>query len=709
MSDNDKRLDEAARLAEAQNKAAIARLDEFINATSGLGTLADDRSLTTFMLAKGFLPQQTLEELYKSNPIAKRIVNRPAEDATRVPFIIENVDTDIDVKQVESELETLDVMSWLQLGLRWSRLYGGALGFIATNDKCPLHEPLKINRVTKIRGLHVLDRHHAIPRGTRFSLQKSGFMVPEQYELIMPNGKRKIVHKSRTVRFEGVPLPIDLLSQNEYWGLSELEAPWEDLRRLYVTRQYLENFVHETSIAVMKIEGLRKMLASKAPDGTDPKEKVAEALQNLRRQATNFHWLGIDANDDYSLQTKPMAGLDSIEDSFVAATVMSSDMPRSILLGETPGGLNSGENAGEVRSYYDWISAQQESKLTPVVTRLMDVVFSSMHNRSVAAAEDTGDKSLIWPQPQEYTIEWPALWQQSEEGSSQQAKLDAETDKILIDMGAVTAAEVRQARVVEGLTGPLRLRPKTDEVTGKEEEQRTGVTVGALGILAELVQQVMAGLVPKGSAIALARIAVPDMSVEAAEELFAEAGNFGAVAAETAGMLEGEADFEPEGATELPSVEPPPKDLMKAKDIAVQLGISPATIKTLARKGEIQFWKFGSQYRYSLAEVIGSNRGSTAQVVAATDEDTHTHMVDDKPTSPPVEQPDGTHAHTIEFNGQTFTSGPPLEGDGGHLHTFDIDGAIVKTSSDPEIGAQSEPLIVPEGSPGESLPPATDT
>lgn len=636
-----------------------ALVDHWKNQAAGLGTPDDDRSLSTFLCARGFLPQTTLEEFYKQNPIAKRIVNRPSNDATRVPFKVEDLDAHIDVNELDSDMESLGIQTWMNLGMKWKRLYGGALGIIHVNDGGGFEHPIDMKKFTKIRALHVVDRFHANPRSIKFKLNKTGFLVPEQYVVTMPNGKTKTVHKSRTVRFDGVPLPPDLLAQNEYWGLSELEAPYDDIRRLYVTRQYLENFVHEASIAVLKIEGLKKMLTASRPDGKDPKKAVAEALQNLRRQATNFHWIGLDANDSYEMHSKASGGLENVEKHFVDAVVMSDDIPRSILLGETPGGLNTGENAGEIRSYYDWISVMQTQDLTPIVTRVLELHFQAAHNRATIAnlTRAPDEEQIDYPIPEDFTIGWESLWQQTESDEIAQASTESTVDKAYIDMGAITVAEVRRLRFVEGKRGPLQL---TEE---EAAESRAGTSVAVATYMSETVTAVATGLLPAPSAIQLIMLAEPSMSLAQATAIVEPAESMGEVAAQMAAELEvpqSEIDptMEAEGLPESQPFDDMPTDLMSAAQIGVQLGVTAATIRAMGKRNTVRFWKVGSQLRYSFSEVVeASDPGGEFQVAP----NIPPPIVDEE-SPDPLEVPEGHEEPPIIPEG-TEPVGSVVEGD----------------------------------------------
>lgn len=658
-----------------------ARTDAFVNQIAGLGIAGKDRSSGTFICDRPYLDKSMLDSLYSQNPIARRICDRPAGDMTREGFTVEGVMPEL-WTFTESRLQTLGLSGWLATGERWARQYGGALGVIDVFDGRPKHAPVDMKNIKRVNSLRVVDAASARPVGT-IRMNSNGQAYPEEYDVTWPGSlKTTRVHHTRTVRFEGIQLPVDKQSELQYWGMSELEPVYDDLRRLYVVRQYLENFIHEISIVVMKIKNLRTMSKGKDGSGRPNDQKVAEALASLRLHATVFNWLGIDSEDDYRVESKPTAGLEALEMRFVDAVGMATDLPRVVLLNEVMGGLNSGENAGEMRAYYDWIGARQVERFTPHVSRVLDLEWASQENKSVMFARNQMPHSGI-EAPEEYSIEWNALWRQGDKEQADQDKVTAETDAIRINSGVVSAAEVRRVRLVEGVRGELRVDPPDpDKPAPMPVASPTQVDV-----LSSLAEKVTAGLILPDTAIGLAVLSVPGLTREAAEQIVAPYGDVGATAAGVAAEagLEGDEEpidqadppdlsslvdivnrvrlgeltpqaahelislsfpaIEPErignliaaiGAAAVPagveaetdenpvaellawlgyepageasdepaaSMEPMPSDVGTAQAVAAAVGISASTIRTMARKGMIRYWKFNTIKRYSVSEV----------------------------------------------------------------------------------------------------------
>jgi phage-related protein (TIGR01555 family) len=594
-----------------------ARLDGWVNQIAGLGVSGRDRGLNTFLCRRAFLDQETLDNLYAQNPIARRICDRPAADMTREGFTVKGVDPGI-VEAAESDMQDLQLAAWLATGERWARQYGGALGIIDAHDGETKNTPLNKAQLTRINRLHIVDCNNARPRGVvRFSATGQG--IPEQYEVTWPDNHVSVVHKSRTVRFDGIGLPGRLQQERDYWGMSELEPVYDDVRRLYIVRQYLENFIHEVSIVVMKIKNLRKMSIGKDGSGRANADKVVESLQSLRDHATIFNWLGIDADDEYRTESKPTAGLEALETRFVEAVRMATDIPGAIMLNEVVGGLNSGENAGEMRAYYDWIGSRQNERFTPIVTHVLDLNWIALANRltKFRRAKLTAEEFTV---PTEYTIEWKSLWRQAETEAAAQDKTTAETDAIRINSGVVTAEEVRRARVVDGLRGDLRIEPDVGE-DGKPVVPLTVASAAQVAALLDLAEKVGGGLVPPQSGVALAKLLVPSLTDQQATEIIWPNGGAGEYAAGVAAAADlpaagtppaddwsavipvSEDEVEVEAAA---SLDMPPDDCDTAAAIAEYLRISPATIRTMAKKGQIRYWKYNTIRRYSLAEVAAA-------------------------------------------------------------------------------------------------------
>jgi len=97
-------------------------VDALYNLVSGLGTSKDPTSSSTYSLS--LLSRNDLENAYRSDWIARRIVDAPAEDATR-EWRAWQASQD-QIQAIEDEEKKHDLQRKMRLALIRSRLYGGA-------------------------------------------------------------------------------------------------------------------------------------------------------------------------------------------------------------------------------------------------------------------------------------------------------------------------------------------------------------------------------------------------------------------------------------------------------------------------------------------------------------------------------------------------------------------------------------------------------
>lgn len=458
---------------------AVAKADAFVNWATGMGG-CEDFSNATVVVRKRFLQRGELQQTYKDNALAGRIINRPAEDAIREGFTITGTDESVDFAVVSSDMEDLGFHVALLNSLKWSRLHGGALLIPLVNDGQPMDTPLSVEQIKKFNGFRVVDRWRANVAPEALT-EGSGvdFTDPEFYWLStdqrLPDGTvlQGKIHRSRVIRFDGYALPTDLFQDNGYWGMSILEPGWEDLKRLSTVRQYMEDGAHSITGMVLKIDGLRTTLkgAGKDSQGVSTVEKMRQGIQKLRNNWNNLHWLALDGKDSIEQSNKSATGLKELEQIFIDALVMDYDIPRELLVHELKGALTTGESAGSIRLYYDAIAAMQRADLTPVVNRVLELYF--------AAKKQTVEQ---------WTVAWNPLWQQTETEKAAIRKSDADTDKLYWDMGALESEEIRQARFIEGQTGMIEISDEMlamqAEIEARKEEETEAAAAMQAAMLA---------------------------------------------------------------------------------------------------------------------------------------------------------------------------------------------------------------------------------
>ena len=421
--------------------------DDWANAVTKLGTTGD-KSYHTQFASSGNLAPEELNDLYKGGGLARRIVDRMPDDAFREGWEIEDPNVEFDVKSLESQLEDLDADTQLGDAWRWARLFGGAIAILAVNDGRKFDEPLDLDNATGIAGLSVVDSRFAIPENYDAGLGSRAFALPTYYTITLPMGRQleRRIHRSRVIRFDGCKVsPIDLASGNG-WGPSVLQQCYDTMRRLGATRRYGEHIMHHVSLLVLKMPDFRKMMK-----GTDTDRRTLDStLDTIKECMDALHMLVFDAVDELDRsETAVLGGIVQVVQRAIDDLVADTDLPRSILLGETPGGINTGENAGETRAWYDHVHAQQRKILTKRINRLLSVLFAIRKNRGETV-------------PDEWTIGYRPLWQLTENEAADVRTKNAAADTAYHTMGAISADEIRTQRFEAGNTGDLRIEQPTE-------------------------------------------------------------------------------------------------------------------------------------------------------------------------------------------------------------------------------------------------------
>jgi phage-related protein (TIGR01555 family) len=379
------------------------------------------------------LTPEALETLYQQDALAARVIDRLVEDSTREEFTMSRMDeTDFDFAPVASALENLDVRGKLGDGWRWARLYGGSLVVMDVNDGNKLEEPLELENARKLNGLRVIESPWVVPEGFTFAMGSNGFREPEHYLISFTNGAFKKVHWTRVIRFDGVKVPPRVLEREAGWGPSVLDRVWTEISQLGESMGYGKEILQRVSIQLYKIMDFRKKLAGSDKD----KEELSGMLRNFRNSIDNLNMAIIDSQDELTEANRTVTGITDLMHEFIDALVRATDMPRTVLLGEQPGGLN-GNADSEIRSWYDFVRAQQRKTLTPAINRILEVVFAISQNR--------GEES-----PDEWVIDYVPLWQPSEKETAETDLLKAQKDDLYIANMVVAADEVRDRLISDG-------------------------------------------------------------------------------------------------------------------------------------------------------------------------------------------------------------------------------------------------------------------
>lgn len=416
--------------------------DGYSEAFTGAGT---NRDRSSFAKAKSayLLQSSDVVNLYLADGFARKVVDIPAEEMTRAGIELEDIEDETLEKNIESKLQELDALKYMNDAIRWSRLFGGALLIYGVNDGGTLEVPLNVEGIKDVEFLRVYDRTQATIQ-CRVLDTNSPYYGDVELWLISPvdGGQPYIVHNSRCHIFDGESIPDILRNVNQGWGASALQACYDQLIRLGMSHQWANMLLERSQQAVHKIPELANTLRS--PGGEALIQKRVDVVDMVRGI---LNTIVIDGMEDYTVSSQSMAGLPDVLDRFAEALSAVSNIPVMLLMGRSDGGL-SGTGKGELDSWYARVESMQNDILRKPIDRLVTYILKSMSMNI------------------EYCLKFKPLTVKSDKEKAETEKLEADAKKIkaetavaYVGIGALDANEVRagleEEYEVTGTLAPL--------------------------------------------------------------------------------------------------------------------------------------------------------------------------------------------------------------------------------------------------------------
>lgn len=334
---------------------------------------------TTYPLTRLTKDYNLMTSLYRNNWLARRIIDLIPKDMLKNGWKYEcDIPPELIDKLYKTERLTRLNASLLQ-GLNWGRLYGGAAGLMMIDgQEEQLIEPLNLDEVMPgdFRGLLIVDRWSgAYPDLSLVEdINSPEFGLPEYYEFT--DYAKKTTHKvhhSRILRFTGDDLPQWELQAETYWGSSVIESVFEEIKKRDNTSHNLAGLIFLSNLRILKMSDLGELLA-----GTN-QNSVQQFYQTISAQnwlQSNFGIYVMSKDDEFQNLTANFSGLNELYESFMLDVSGAAQIPVTKLFGRSPAGMNAtGES--DLRNYYDVVEGYQESRLRPILEKLLPVLAMS--------------------------------------------------------------------------------------------------------------------------------------------------------------------------------------------------------------------------------------------------------------------------------------------------------------------------------------------
>lgn len=399
------------------------RADNWSNYMTNLG-VNSSRVNSTEVAFLPILDHTMLDEMYKSNGIAQKIVNIIVDDAMR-GFI----EADYDLLQ---EMTRIKLKQRITDGCYAGRLYGGAILVAFIDDGLELEKPVNLNRVNKIISIKVFDKSRVTWNSADLNANYGSehFGEPEFYTITSYSNVVNIgvikVHRSRCFVINGATTTNRTRLSNGGWDLSVMQSCFGALRNYGIVTDSSAEIIQDFIQVIFKMDGLALKLIE---DGGEAAIKRRLAYIDVSRSITNS--LLIDAeSEDYEKRASSVSGLADLWDRFSEVVCSVTGYPATKLFGRSPAGMNATGDS-DMKNYYDMVGAYRSDQVQPAIDWIIELL---KHQK-------------IWKnKPKTFDWEFPSLVATSDLETAKIRKEYAEIDWGYIDRGAIDASETWQQR-----------------------------------------------------------------------------------------------------------------------------------------------------------------------------------------------------------------------------------------------------------------------
>lgn len=349
-----------------------------------------------------------LNSLYRDNWIVQNVVGIIPDDITKRWFTLTGNLTPEEIDDFERMQRVTQLQDKINEGMRWGRLYGGAAALIMIRGQDNiLDQPLDIDAVMPgaFKGLYILDRWCGITpdMGLVKDMSDEDFGLPEYYNINGEGGMLVAkVHHSRIIRFTGRDLPYLEKIAEMYWGASEIESLYADIVKHDNVSANMAALTFRANVDTMEVQNLDQLFSLQSEEAQRRFWKVMQA-QTVAK--SNFGMHLVNKGDQIKNTQYTFTGLQEVYDSMCLDLSGASRIPVTKLFGRSPAGMNAtGES--DLQNYYDYIDGLRESKLRPIIYKLLPILSMS-----------------VWGYiPENLDIAFPPLWTPNAKEVSEIAK-----------------------------------------------------------------------------------------------------------------------------------------------------------------------------------------------------------------------------------------------------------------------------------------------
>lgn len=353
-------------------------LDGYSNVPANLGAGANNLVQTANYAMERFTwDYYTLNILFRDNWIAKAIIEKPANEMLKNGFSIHSQIEPDKIDKIMNIWQKTKTQNKFLKCLKWARLYGGCLLIPMIENQGDLSKPLDYETIMpdSYKGCFTVDRWSGVSPSIELvdNITDPDFGQPEYYDVSdNTTGKTFRIHHSRVIKMIGREMPYWEEIAETYWGASELEHVYTELKKRDDTSANISFLIFLANIRVFKMDGMSQMLSIGDQQAA---QRVYETMKTMNHLMCNTGTLAIDKEEDFAMHGYSFTGINDVYESFMLDISGAAEIPVDKLFGRSPSGFNSG--AETLQNYYDTIDEKRETYVREPLEKIVKIITMS--------------------------------------------------------------------------------------------------------------------------------------------------------------------------------------------------------------------------------------------------------------------------------------------------------------------------------------------
>lgn len=353
-------------------------LDGYSNVPANLGAGSNNLAQTANYVMERFTwDYYTLNILFRDNWIAKAIIEKPANEMLKNGFSIHSQIEPDKIDKIMNIWQKTKTQNKFLKCLKWARLYGGCLLIPMIENQGDLSKPLDYETIMpdSYKGCFTVDRWSGVSPSIELvdNITDPDFGQPEYYDVSdNTTGKTFRIHHSRVIKMVGREMPYWEEIAETYWGASELEHVYTELKKRDDTSANISFLIFLANIRVFKMDGMSQMLSIGDQQAA---QRVYETMKTMNHLMCNTGTLAIDKEEDFAMHGYSFTGINDVYESFMLDISGAAEIPVDKLFGRSPSGFNSG--AETLQNYYDTIDEKRETYVREPLEKIVKIITMS--------------------------------------------------------------------------------------------------------------------------------------------------------------------------------------------------------------------------------------------------------------------------------------------------------------------------------------------